>query len=260
MKIFLKNFVGFFSKRADEISDLKSVVKMIRHHLSEINKHKEEINPEIFDATKYIWEENCDILLSIIILYKKRQYKSCLILARNILESSANLKYIYSKNSEKRASTYLSFSFLAILKGLEKCEDEHRDKESMINGIRYTIEHNYFPEGNNKNCWNGFSVRDVFDEIKWGMFYEDIYSRLSGFIHGKYGKKIDIEIKSPYFEFLREVLFKHLPVFILESFKAANDKYDILGGVTIIDDYPKRGAIFCYSINKHGNPVKNSKQ
>lgn len=249
-----------FNKKAEKIDGLRGIIKILKSHIGGLNDSRLEIDLDIKDASIYILEENLDALESVIILYKKKYYKSCLILARNILESSANLIYIYSRKHKKRASTYLSFSLISIKENLENCTDDCANREDVINRAKIILDNNYFPEGKNGLHWNGLTVKRIFEEIKMNSLYKDYYSQLSKYIHNNYKPGIDLEEQRPYSQFLSDLIFKHLPLVILESIKRINDKYDLREGGVIMPDYPKKGTVLFFCINHKRMPSREEQE
>lgn len=243
-----------------QLNDLGKIRHFLNSHLQELIKRKEDIPADIFDATHFIIENFIDAYESIAILYKKKHYESCIILARTILENSINLKYIYQKDLEKRARNFVLFPMKSWVEKSKRFEDiEIKAKEDLIKLMEEKLK-DYFPTGNNKNHWDGRNIKELFSDVNLTQFYTEGYSRLSRFTHSNFKGRVDIHANRPYFDFIRKFIFVDILVVTLEALKSMNEKYDLLNGVIVIEDYPHNGSTFLFSVNNNhmNKPVGNS--
>jgi hypothetical protein len=238
---------NFWLKR-EEAKDFGKIISLIKSHIKELDSKKTEIPESVYFATRFILEESVDALESIIVLRKGGHFRSCLMLARSILENSVNLQYIYKADTEARALNFRLFSMKMFLKRLESNQEDFPGKDGLLDTFR-TLVKLYKPSGENKNHWDGVTIKKIFDELKLSSLYTNWYSRLSGFTHSQYSDSRDIEQDGPYSDFLYRLVFKDLLVAVLETLKVINGKYNLLEGGAIITDYPHPGAVLAFSIN-----------
>lgn len=235
----------------EQLKDLSKIKVFLEAHLQEWVNRKKDIQADIYDATRYILETLIESYDAIHTLYGKEHIESCIILARTILENGVNLKYIHydEAKSEQRARNFILYPmkpWLERSKGFT--EEELAGKEDLFAGIRKQLE-KYKPAGNNKNHWDGRTIKDLFEEVRLISFYTEGYSRLSGFTHPQYKTGIDMHTERPYYNFIRKFIFQDILLVSLESLKMINERYDLLEGAMIIKDYPKKGIMFVFSVN-----------
>jgi len=243
----------------EQLKDLAETKDLLDKHLKEWTRRKDDIPVDIFDATRFILETLVDSYGAVHTLYGKKHLDSCIVLARTILENSVNLKYIHQKDSERRAKNFIIFPMKLWLKRTKNLDDADaiKNSEVLLNIKRITEEYN--PTGDRTDHWDGKKIRDLFDELKLTPVYTEGYSRLSGYIHPHFKKGIDMHTKRPYYDFIRKFIFKDILVVTLETLKTINEKYDLLEGVVILGDYPRKREVLFFSINnkKYGNDVGN---
>lgn len=242
----------------EQLKDLSEIKVFLGAHLKELVSRKADIQPDIYDATRYILQTLIESYDSIHTLYDNKHMESCIILARTVLENAVNLKYIHQdeSKSEQRARNFILYPMKPWLERSKNFpEEELKAKEELFTGIKKELE-KYKPEGNNKNHWDGRTVKEVFEETHLISFYTEGYSRLSGFIHPHYKSGIDMHTERPYFDFIRRFIFADILVVSLEALKMINERYDLLEGGMIIEDYPKKGIVFFFSVNnKKYDPI-----
>ncbi len=232
-----------------QLKDLKEIRNFLANHLKEWDKRKKDIPHDVFQTTRFILENSIDAYESISVLYKQKHYESCIILARTILENSVNLKYIYQKDLEKRARNFAIFPMKSWVEKSKQFDDiDMIGKTELINAMKKKLE-TYLPSGNNRNHWDGRNIKELFEEVGLMKFYTEGYSRLSGFTHSNFKGSVDLHENRPYITFIRKFIFVDILVVTLEALKSMNEKYDLLDGVMIIEDYPHIGATFFFSVN-----------
>ena len=180
------------------------------------------------------------------------------MISRYILESSINLIYIYKQDPEKRALNYRAFSAKILLKKMEQGQESDKRIEKEIPRVKERAD-SFNPSGNNKNSWDGLSVKKIMEDLNLESMYNDWYVRMSAYIHPQYrGSKITANDKGEYVKFLKDMVFKDLNVPILYSLRAINKKFDLLEGVVVIKNYPKEKSTLVFSVNKHREPKNNT--
>ena len=236
-----------------EMNDVLAIKYMVLAHLSELIKHREQINEDLFEVTAFLLDEIGDALSAIVAL-KKDHLKSSIMISRYILEDCVNLHYIYKKDSEKRALNYRAFPAKELLSRMEmyKGNDERIKKE--IPRVKERLE-KYSPSGSNQNHWDGLSIKKIMSDLGFDDIYQNWYVRMSSYTHPQYrGGKIKISDTGEYVEFLKNMVFKDLNLPILESLRAINRKFDLLEGGVVISNYPKENSTLVFSINEHREP------
>lgn len=242
------NFTMMF-KRDNDIENVKLIKKAVDFQLSELIRRQKEFDSNLFQVTAFMLENVSDAMSAIITL-RKEHFKSSLIIARNILEDSVNLQYIYNGDSERKALNHIVFSQKEYLKRTYEYKDQMPNdlKEKIFkNQDRIT---SYSPSGARNNYWDGLSIKEIMESLGYRRMYSDWYVRLSSYIHSQYKNKIDINSDGPYITFLRELLFKDLLVNILQSLKSINERLNLTEGGAIFKNYPKKGNTLVFSIDK----------
>lgn len=234
---------------------MRGIRKLLLSHIQGLEEKRDEINPEIRDATIFILREIAEAYDVLALLLKNDKFRSCLPTARFILENAVTLLYIYKEDSERRANNYLTFFSVNYLKRLDKFSPEEvAGHEHMLDGIR-AIHGTRNPTGNNKSHWDGLNFREMCVELDMESIYEEWYTRLSSFSHGQYKGGGDLESSRPYFNFLRKLVLRDLVVGSLEALLAINTKYNLRWGFIHMTDYPHEDSHFFFSINhRYDNP------
>lgn len=242
------------SKKDIDIENVKRIKEAVDFQLFELIKRRKEFDETLFQVTAFMLESISDSMAAIITL-GKNHFKSSLILARNILEDSINLQYIYKSDSERKALNHIVFSQKELLKraneyGYEMPTD--LQKRILKNQIKVNL---YNPSGSRKNYWDGLSIKEIIESLGYKRMYSDWYVRLSSYIHSQYKNKIDIDSNGPYVTFLRELLFRSLMINILQSLKLINGKLELIEGAFIFNDYPEKGSTLFFSIDKQNEQL-----
>lgn len=236
-------------EKDNDIENVKRIKEAVDFQLSELIRRKKEFDENLFQVTAFMLENISDAIASIITLHKNH-FKSSLIIARNILEDSINLQYIYKSDSERKALNHMVFSQKELLKRINEYNyevPEDLQKRILKNQEKVDL---YKPTGTKKNYWDGLSMKEIIESLGYKRMYSDWYVRLSGYIHSQYKNKIDINSDGPYATFLRELLFRDLMINILQSLKSINEKLDLIEGAFIFDDYPKKDSTLFFTIDK----------
>ena len=113
----------------------------------------------------------------------------------------------------------------------------------------------YKPSGKNKNNWDGKTIWDIFSELNLESFYVAVYKRLSSFTHPTFNNR-NFNQDRPYINFLRGLLVKEIYLMVLESVRVVSERFDMEDSVSIIRDYPQRGAITAFSTNRKKTEAK----
>lgn len=235
-------------KKKEQIKDLKAIQKLLRVHIVELERNQKNIPNDIFEVTHFLLQENFDTYNSVILLYKKNDYRSCLILARSIIENSVNLQYIYKENIEKRALNYKLYSlkvYLERVRNLKKV-DERLAKTSAL--FKEELQ-KYSPSGENSYHWDGKSVKKILDDLDQKVIYHEFYSRMSSYVHAQFKNNRDLRAKRPYNDFLKKLICNDCALTVLESLRSINNKYNLQEGVVIIKDYPNEGNDLIFPIS-----------
>jgi len=241
----------------NEMKDVAVIRKMVMAHLNELVSRRKEINEDLFEVTAFLLDEIADALSAIATL-KKDHLKSSIMISRYILESSINLMYIYKQDPEKRALNYRAFSAKILLKKMEQGQESDKRIEKEIPRVKERAD-SFNPSGNNKNSWDGLSVKKIMEDLNLENMYNDWYVRMSSYIHPQYrGSKITASDKGEYVKFLKDMVFKKLNIPILYSLRSINKKFDLLEGVVVIDNCLKENSLFVFSINEHREPKNNT--
>jgi hypothetical protein len=234
-----------------QLKDLKQIRIFLSNHLKEWEKRKKDIPHDVFQTTRFILNGLIDAYESISVLYKQEHYESCIILARTILENSVNLKYIYKKDLERKARNFAIFPMKSWVEKSKKFDGiEMLGKEELINAMKKELE-TYLPSGTRSNYWDGKSIKELFEEVNLTKLYTEGYSRLSGFTHSNFKGPVDMHEDRPYFDFIRRFIFVDILVVTLEALKLMNEKYNLLEGLMLIEDYPHDGAVTLFSVNNN---------
>lgn len=235
------NLPNFGRKNREQVKELEIYTAFLEVHLDQFRAKKGEIPEDLFVVTEFLLEEIIDMYQSMKVLYRKDHFRTCLILARSILESSINLRYIYKEDREKRASNFRRFSTKEYLKRAEKVKDITPEGKEMLDLLKKIAEA-YTPSAGNKRHWDGKSVREKSEEIGMGRDYE-IYSHLSTYLHGNFRGNRDLSIQRPYNNNLRKIVSRDLLLFVTETLKVIAEAFDLDGGI-IHMDYGDKLIIF----------------
>lgn len=241
-------------KLREQLHDIQVAAKLVRDHANELNNRK-DIPLDVSEVIIFLLEETIDVYESIATLYKKGHMRSCVILSRSLFENAINLRYILKENTEQRAVNYKLFSLESYLKRVKNYKEDFPGKEVLLTGFD-KISKKRVPEGPRKGHWDGKSLKEICAELKCDSLYSQFYSRLSGYIHSQYQSTRDLKSETKYNQYIKKLVFQHLFVLILETLKVLNNKYNILEGGAVIEDYPETGTTLFFSVSH--NDIDNN--
>lgn len=222
-------------KKNQRTEDLKQIKIFLRKHKEQLIKNKDKVPQDIFDVTNFFFDEVLDIYESMDILIRKDHFRGCLPMARLLLENSINLQYVYKQDTEQRAKNYKLASANSFLKRLSTLKETN----SELNEMKAVFENELKDYAPDKK-----TLRDKAEEVNMQSMYKDSYKRLSEYIHSEYRANRDLNRVGPYTEYLKRMVFSDTLLVTLEALKSVCERYDLDGGVMIIDDPGYKGVIF----------------
>jgi len=246
------------TEKQEILNDFGQVIKVYEDELKELINKKAGIQLEVFDVTKFILEEIIDLYKSIIVLYENNHVQSCLLITRPILESCINLLYIFQKDTEQRSNNFLIHPACSLLKDLEETEDEAPGKAETIIALRQ-LKDGIKRSVNRNNYWDGKTFKDMCEELEENEIYKMWYTRLSKYTHSQY-KNRNLNWERPYGQFIKDLLTKKIILLSFQALKAINEKYNLLEGGAIINNYPHKGAKVFISISSKEVDEQTAKQ
>lgn len=207
---------------------------LLQEHLKQLQEKRDSIAIDIFDITKFTIEEFISIFDSMDILMKNNDFEGCIKLSRSILENSINLQYIYQKDSNERSKNFK----LTAVKGMIKKFESLNEYDSELKEIN-----DFFKE--ELEGYKQTQIRQKFETVNSEDQYLKSYQRLSEFIHPTYrAKKIDFTEKRPFVDNLKRIVRSDTCVVTLMALKVICTKYDMDGGVMMIDEPEYKGDLF----------------
>lgn len=208
---------------------------MLIDHLEQLSEKKNSIPEDIFDVTRFSLEEILGTFESLDILMQKDDFEGCIKLSRSILENSINLQYIYKEDMESRARNFK----LASLKGMERkfeALDEFTPEAREMHDFFQEKLKEYIPEKN---------IRAKFKAVNSDSTYVRSYRRLSEFIHPVYRpERINFKDNRPLVIELKRTVRSDTCLVTLMTLEKICTKYDLEGGVMMIDDPGYKGVVF----------------
>ena len=240
-----------FLKRNSRSDDMKIAKDFFAIHFNQILENKERISQDVFDVTMFFIEEAIILYDSMDLLMQENHFQGCLPIAKSLLENSINIQYIYNDDIEVRAKNFKLASASNFLKRFSKVDDnsiEHKEVKKQFENILK----DYSPE--NK------TIKQKSDEINIGSVYQDVYKRLSEYVHPSYKLNRDFDQIRPYIIYLKRVVFSDILLINAEALRRICEKYDLDGAVIKIDDPGYKGIVF-HSTNpkKQEEREKNNK-
>lgn len=229
-----------------EIKDLREARKFLSQYLEDFLRVKDKVEPDLFEATRFLLQENIDMYASIIELHKKGHFLSCLILGRSILENSINLQYIYRADSEQRAKNFTLYGLMQYKRRMEELKITSEGQIELMKAIGEKLK-DYKPSGESKYHWDGKSISKLFTELNLKSLYPSLFGRLSGFTHGSFGNR-NFNQDRPYIQLLRGLFTRELFLVVLESLRVVSERFDMEPAIICIDDFPI-GATTLFSTN-----------
>ena len=201
-------------------------------------RHRERVQGDLYDVTVFLLKENIDIYAAMAILMQKDHFRSCISLARSLLENAVTLRWVYEKDSEKRAKNLKDMSRYSYLERTRKLKSVPPEYKELLKTYEKLLE-GYDPKSR-------VSMKAMFDELGYGKAYEEWYGRLSEYTHSRYRSNTDFNEVWPFTTFMRRLVFTDVLVLIFEFLKAATECFDLEGGVILIEDYPHDNADLFY--------------
>lgn len=209
--------------------------QMLAAHLEQIAEKRDSISEDIFDVTIFTIEEILGVFESMDTLMQKRDYAGCIKLSRSILENSINLQYIYKEDIEKRAKNFKLASLGGMAKKFESLDEYTLEAKEMYEFFQEKLKE-YTPEK---------SMRDKFKAVNSDATYVRSYRRLSEHVHPTYrSHKLDYSENRPYIEELRRTVRADTCLITLIALERVCSRYDLDGGIMMIDDLGYKGTVF----------------
>ncbi len=206
----------------------------LEEHLKQIEEKRENIDPDIFDITKFTIEEFISLFNSMDILLENDDFEGSLKLSRSILENSINLRYIYEKDSQKRARNFKLTAVNGLVKKFKTLDKPDAELRGFNTILEKTLED-----------YKQIQTRQKFKEVNSEDEYLKSYQRLSEFIHPTYrSKKIDFRKEGPYINSLKGIVRSDTCIVTLMVLKAICIKYDMDGGVMMLEEPKYKGTVF----------------
>lgn len=219
--------------------EFEQIIKFLQGHLLELEKNNNRIPQDVFDVTKFFLEEDIDIYVSMDILMRKEHFRGCLAMTRALLENAINLQYIYSKDTNDRARNYKLASENNILKRIENSGNLAKSFSHMVAKLKEDL----------KDFKHEKRISEKAQEIGYLSTYNDAYRRLSEFVHSSYRPERELGDKGITATYLRRIVFRDALLVTLDALKTVCEKYDLDGGVMVIDNYPNANAMVMFSTN-----------
>jgi hypothetical protein len=220
-----------FFKKKTVFEPMKSI---LQDHLNQIHEKRKSIPEDVFDVTKFSIEEFIGIFESMDTLIMKNNFEGCIKLSRSILENSINLQYIYKEDTEKRATNFKLTQVKGMAKKFEALDEYTPEAKEMYEFFKEQLK-----------GYKETKIREKFTAVNSESQYLTSYQRLSEFIHPTYrSSKIDFTEKRPFVENLKRIVRADTCVITLMSLKEVCTKYDLDGGIMMIDEPGYIGHVF----------------
>lgn len=211
------------------------MVEFLKDHINQFQEKQDSIPSDIFDVTMFSLEEILGVYESMDILMQKKDYSGCIKLARSILENSINIQYIYKSDSENRAKNFKLKSMDGMAKKFKTLSEYTPEVIEMHDFFQEKLKE-YTPEKR---------IREKFKELNLDDTYARSYVRLSEHIHPTYrSHRLDYTENRPYVEELKRTARADTCLITLMALEKICTKYDLDGGVMVIDDLGYKGIVF----------------
>ncbi len=222
---------NFFKKKRNFVA-MKLV---ITDHLRQLEEKRDSIPEDVFDITRFSFEELLSTFESMDTLIKKTDYEGCIKLSRSILENSVNLRYIYKEDTEKRAKNFKLKSVKELSRKFDSLEEITPEAKEMNDYFQELLK-DYTPEKN---------IREKFKAVNSDATYVRSYRRLSEFIHPAYRpQKIDFSENRPYVLEMKRTVRSDTCIVTLMALMVVCLKYDLEGGIVMVDEPGYIGKVF----------------
>lgn len=210
-----------------------AIKSILIDHLRQLKDKKSSISEDVFDVTKFSVEEFISIFESMDILIEKNDFEGCIKLSRSILENSINLQYIYKEDIEKRSKNFKLTQVKGMTKKFEALDEYTSEAKEMYDLFKEQLKD-----------YKETRIREKFEAVNSEALYLESYQRLSEFIHPTYRSgKINFAEKRPFVENLKRIVRADTCLITLMSLEAVCVKYDLDGGVMVIDDLGYKGPV-----------------
>jgi hypothetical protein len=220
-----------FLKKKTEFTQIKSI---LTDHMKQFEGKKSSIPEDIFDVTKFSIQEFISIFESMDTLIKNNDFEGCIKLSRSILETSINLQYIYKENMEKRAENFKLTQVKGMTKKFEALDEYTPEAKEMYDLFKEKLKGYKEPK-----------IREKFTAVNSEAQYLTSYQRLSEFIHPTYrAERINFNEKRPFVENLKRIVRADTCVITLMALEVVCLKYDLDGGIILIDEPGYKGTLF----------------
>jgi hypothetical protein len=220
--------------------------QMLADHLEQIGEKRKSIPEDVFDVTVFSIEEILSVFESMDILMQKGDYAGCIRLSRSILENSINLQYIYKEDVEKRAKNFKLAALNGLAKKFESLDDYTPEAKEMYGFFQEKLKE-YEPEKR---------IRDKFKAVNSAAMYVRSYKRLSEHVHPTYrSHRLDYSENRPYIEELKRTVRADTCLITLIALERVCTKYDLDGGVMMIDDLGYKGTVLFATNPKKMEPI-----
>lgn len=234
-------------KKKSVFAPIKSI---LRDHLRQLQDKKCLIPEDVFDVTKFSIEEFISIFDSMDILIKKNDFEGCIKLSRSILENSINLQYVYKEDIENRAKNFKLTQVKGMVKKFEALDEYTQEAKEMYDLFKEKLKD-----------YKEIKIREKFKNVNSEEQYLTSYQRLSEFIHPTYRpEKINFKEERPFVDNLKRIVRADTYIITLMSLEAVCVKYNLDGGVMIIDDLGYKGnVVFATNPKKMEKVIKLKK-
>lgn len=211
-----------------------AIRSLLEDHLRQLEEKKASIPVDVFDVTRFSIEEVLGTFESMDTLIEKGDFEGCLKLSRSILENAVNLEYIYKEDTEQRAKNFKLAPIKKLVEKFETLEEFTPEAREMYDrAVRESKD--YVKEKN---------IRDKFKAIGSDRTYVRSYKRLSEYVHPHYRPgRVDFSEQRPYILEMRRTILSDTSLVTLMALQDVCVKYDLDGGIMIIDDLGYKGTI-----------------
>lgn len=237
-----------YFKKKTKFNAIKSI---LIDHLKQLEGKRKSIPEDVFDVTKFSLEEIFGVFKSMDILMQKNDFEGCIKLSRSILENSINLQYIYKEDAEKRAKNFKLTSLKGLSRKFEALDEYTPEAKEMYDFFQEKLKC-YEPEKN---------IRDKFKAVNSDAMYVRSYKRLSEFIHPVYRpQRVDFSENRPFVMEMKRTVRSDTCLVTLMALERVCTKYDLDGGVMMIDDSEYKGVVFFATNPKKQEEIEKLKK
>lgn len=208
--------------------------QMLLDHLEQVKEKRGSMSEDVFDVTKYSIEEFISVFESMDTLIAENDFEGCIKLARSILENSVNLQYIYKEDIENRSANFKLTQIKGMTKKFEALDEFTPEAKEM---------HEFFKE--KLKDYKKITIGEKFAAVNFEQQYLTSYQRLSEFVHPTYrAVRINFTEKRPFVDNLKRIVRSDTCLVTLMGLKDVCTKYDLNGGIMMIDEPGYIGHVF----------------